>query len=75
MARGPLLFRQRDVTAAVKGVLQAGLTVYRVEIGKDGRIIVISDLVPPVANETAPDPEPNPWDRMVEDALKGKVRQ
>jgi hypothetical protein len=67
MTRGPL-FRQRDVTAAVKALVQAGLTVYRVEIiGRDGRIIV--DLVPPVDNEKAPDP-PNPWDRIIENAFK-----
>jgi hypothetical protein len=67
MARGPLLFRQRDVTAAVKALVQAGQTVYRVEIGKDGRIIL--DLTPPVGSEKAPDP-PNPWDRIIENAFK-----
>jgi hypothetical protein len=63
MARVPLTFRQRDVTAAIKAVEAAGHTVARVEIG-EGKIIVV--LAPPLGNETAPEPEqkPNPWDEV-----------
>jgi hypothetical protein len=42
VARGTCTFRQRDVAAAVKAVTQAGVDVARVEIDKDGRIIVVT---------------------------------
>lgn len=34
--------RQRDVAAAVKGAVAAGVEVARVEVGKDGRIVIIA---------------------------------
>lgn len=42
MARSNCTFRKRDVTAAVKAVVAAGVQVARVEVGRDGRIVVIS---------------------------------
>ena len=42
MARGPTTFRQRDATAAIKAARAAGLEVARVEIGKDGKIVIIT---------------------------------
>jgi hypothetical protein len=41
MSRRPATFRQRDLTAAVKGVAAAGFAVTRVEIDKSGRIVVV----------------------------------
>jgi hypothetical protein len=41
MSRRPPTFRQRDLTAAVKGAIAAGCAVARVEVDKDGRIVVI----------------------------------
>jgi hypothetical protein len=41
MARGECTFRQRDVTAALKAARDAGAEVARVEIDRDGRIVVI----------------------------------
>jgi hypothetical protein len=41
MSRAPSAFRQRDVTAAVKAVVAAGQKVARVELNKDGRVILI----------------------------------
>jgi hypothetical protein len=42
MARAPSTFRQRDVTAAVKAMVAAGLPVARAEIDKDGKIVVVT---------------------------------
>ena len=42
MARGPLTFRQNDVTRMVKAVVAAGVEVLRVEVDKDGKIIVVT---------------------------------
>lgn len=44
MSRNPSTFRQRDVTAAIKGVEAAGLPVGRVEIDRAGKIIIITKL-------------------------------
>ena len=40
MSRGPVTFRQRDLTRAIKGAKAAGVGVTRVVIDKEGRIIV-----------------------------------
>jgi hypothetical protein len=61
MSRGPATFRQRDVTAAIKAVECAGRRVARVEIERDGRIIVI--LRP--AGDDAPLSD-NEWDDILE---------
>jgi hypothetical protein len=53
-----LTFRQRDVTAAIKSVERAGHAVARVEIGPDGRIVVI--LAPQENDGEAP---VNEWDQ------------
>ena len=39
MARGSCTFRQRDVTAAVKAAIAAGVNIARVEIDREGKII------------------------------------
>jgi hypothetical protein len=39
--RGPCLFKKRDVTRATKAVLAAGLDIARVEIAKNGAIVVV----------------------------------
>ncbi|PAY05431.1 hypothetical protein CK489_29040 [Bradyrhizobium sp. UFLA03-84] len=41
MSRGPQTFRQNDVTKALKGAVAAGFDPARVEIDRDGKIIII----------------------------------
>jgi hypothetical protein len=53
--RGPCLFRQRDVTKALRAVTAAGLPVAKVEVGTDGKIIVTT-------GKPSEETERNPWD-------------
>jgi len=40
MSRAPSTFRQRDVTAAVKAVVAAGVEVVRIIIDRTGNIVI-----------------------------------
>jgi hypothetical protein len=42
LSRRPCIFRQTDLTRALKGALAAGMEIARVEIDKDGRIVVVT---------------------------------
>jgi hypothetical protein len=42
MSRGPATFRQRDAAALIKAAQAAGLHVLRVELDKDGKIVLIT---------------------------------
>ena len=42
MARAPSTFRQADITKAVKAVRSAGVDIVRVEVTKDGKIVIIT---------------------------------
>jgi hypothetical protein len=42
MRRAPLPFRQRDLTRAIRAVAVAGLGIASVEIGPDGKIVVVT---------------------------------
>jgi hypothetical protein len=56
MARVPAIFRQGDVTRAVRAVVAAGQAVARVEIDPNGKIVIV----------TTPEGEHregNDWDR------------
>jgi hypothetical protein len=59
MSRGPLTFKQTDVTRAIKAAVAAGVEVARVEVDKDGRIIVIAK-----GSEAT---TVNPWDKATEE--------
>jgi hypothetical protein len=42
MARGPVSFKQRDVTRALRAAGAAGIEVQRVEIDREGKIILVT---------------------------------
>jgi hypothetical protein len=58
MPRAPTTFKQRDLACALKAAAAAGCVVVRVEVGKDGRIILI------LAGKEQPDnkAQTNEWD-------------
>jgi hypothetical protein len=60
MTRAPSIFRQQDVTKAIKATKAAGVDIARIEIAKDGRIVIIT------ATEAARvgAGEENSWDRV-----------
>jgi hypothetical protein len=57
--RRPSLFKERDVRRAAKAVLAVGLEIDRIEIGKDGRIIVVPARLEEISNAGG---EPNQWE-------------
>jgi hypothetical protein len=59
MGRRPCTFKQSDVTKAVRAVVAAGVEVARVEVDKDGRIVVVAGK--PAPDESRGDSE---WDRI-----------
>jgi hypothetical protein len=58
MARAPSIFRQQDVTKAIKATKAAGVDIARIEIAKDGRIVIVTAVEPVGARET------NEWDQV-----------
>ena len=60
MPRGPCRFRQRDLTTAVKAVVAAGCKVARVEVGKGGKIVVVTGRPDEPVNNVGNDT--NEWD-------------
>jgi hypothetical protein len=63
MARSPSTFKKGDVTKAIKAVVAAGVAIARVEVGTDGKIVVVtgsySELPGKPDNRTE-----NPWDTL-----------
>lgn len=62
MSKGPQTFRQRDVCAAIKAARQAGCTVERIEITKDGKIVIVTGGG---AEAVIDDDDENPWDKAL----------
>jgi hypothetical protein len=60
MARGTCTFKQADVTKAVRAVVAAGVEVARVEVDREGRIIVVTGKPKPDGGSR----EENEWDRI-----------
>ena len=40
--RAPSSFKQRDMTRAIRAAVAAGVEVARIEVDKDGRIVVVA---------------------------------
>jgi hypothetical protein len=59
MTRAPSTFRQQDITKAVKGATKAGMNIARIEIAKDGRIVIITAAEATGQVESG---EENEWD-------------
>jgi hypothetical protein len=57
MSRTPATFKASDLTRALKAARAAGLEVNRVEISKDGRIVLVQAPDDPI--DSAPS---NEWD-------------
>jgi hypothetical protein len=59
MPRQPCVFKQRDVTKAVKAVAAAGMEIDRVEVGRDGRIVIFT-----AKSSESSDGPANEWDEL-----------
>ena len=72
MSRRPCIFRQTDLTRALKGALAAGVEIERFEIDKAGKIVVIAEKSPesPCHRED----ERNEWDNP-DDTLSTTIRK
>jgi ATP-dependent exoDNAse (exonuclease V) alpha subunit len=55
MGHGPATFKETDLTRALRAARKAGADVERVEIGRDGRIVLVLKNGDEV-------PEGNEWD-------------
>ena len=51
MARAPSTFRQSDITRAIRAARKAGVENVRVEIAKDGRIVIVTGGAQPVQDD------------------------
>ena len=64
MSRGQQTFKQRDVTKALKAAVKAGIAVNRVEIDKDGKIVIVTAKAEDVVDGNYP--EKNEWDGVLQ---------
>jgi hypothetical protein len=63
MTRGPATFRQRDLTRALKATVAAGIEVAGIEIGKDGKMVIVAVKSEELLDEAANDV--NPWNEVL----------
>ena len=63
MSRGQQTFKQNDLTKALKAMVKAGI-VGRVEIDKDGRIVIVPARPEDAANGEKS--EKNEWDGVLQ---------
>jgi hypothetical protein len=60
--RRPLIFKKTDLTRALKGVRAAGMEIGRIEINKEGVIVMVPGKPEEPTNASA---EANEWDSVV----------
>jgi hypothetical protein len=58
LGRGSCIFKQRDLTKAVKAVAAAGLEIARVEVDREGKIIIVAGKPAPERGAS----DKNEWD-------------
>lgn len=58
--RGPCTFRQNDIVRALRAMKSAGVEAARVEIERDGKIIIVTGKGQEAEN---PEPDVNEWDQ------------
>ena len=51
MRRAPATFRQSDITKAIRAARKASVENVRVEIAKDGRIVIVTGGAQPVQDD------------------------
>jgi ssDNA-binding replication factor A large subunit len=51
MARAPATFRQGDVTRAIRAAVAAGVDIARIEIARDGRIVIVTGKAQPAVQD------------------------
>ena len=64
MSRGHQTFKQRDVTKALKATVNAGIAVQRVEIDKNGKIVIVTAKAEDAVDGNYP--EKNEWDGVLQ---------
>jgi hypothetical protein len=64
MSRGQQTFKQNDLTKAIKATVKAGIAVGRVEIDKDGRIVIVPARPEDAANREKSGK--NEWDGVLQ---------
>ena len=63
MSRGHQTFKQSDLTKALRATVKAGIAVERVEIDKNGKIVVVTARSVAAQGETL---EKNEWDGVLQ---------
>jgi hypothetical protein len=58
MTRAPATFRQQDVTRAIRAAIAAGVDIARIEVAKNGTIVIVTAI------DREPKAEANEWDRI-----------
>jgi len=74
MSHGPYRFRESEMRRAIKAARSAGIEIARIELNRDGAIVVVPGKPAEVAPLDAPTAHksPNPWDRVLTDAAREK---
>ena len=69
MGHGPCTFQEADLIRAFKAAQKAGVDVARVEVARDGKIVLVLNR-----DEAQPNSEHNEWDEEANGADQAKIR-